>query len=427
MNKLISNKFKSDIFQKFDYSVVINYFILIYAFCLPISRAGVAFATIMLMLLWILQADYKRKFEEIRQSYLILVIFVFIFYSALAIIWSSDKLFAFVYVKKYYHFLIIPIIYTSLKKEYIDKVFSAFLLGMLISEITSYGIFFELWTKAGVSPHDPSPFMDHSNYSTYLAFTAFILMHKIIYTKDLKWRLAYGLFFVFSASNLFINGGRTGQFAFLIALCFIGFLSFENKIKATIGTVLLATVIFSSAYTISPVFKSGFDSFTEDFKMMVYNDDYSNDFSVRFGLWVSGAESYINNPTLLGVGIGDEKMFALDVLKRHKLDNQPSSEKAAENYIDFHNAFVQYLVQLGIVGFVIFLSIFYFFARLKIKEQTYKNLHILFLILYINHSMLGLSFHINQSMVIFVLFSSVFLTIFKYENSPLKVKKIYKN
>jgi len=414
MNKLISNKFKSDLFQKFDYSVVINYFILIYAFCLPISRAGVAFATIMLMLLWILQADYKRKLEEIRQSYLILAIFVFIFYSALAIIWSSDNLFAFVYVKKYYHFLIIPIIYTSLKKEYIDKVFSAFLLGMLISEITSYGIFFELWTKAGVSPHDPSPFMDHSNYSTYLAFTAFILMHKIIYTKDLKWRVVYGLFFIFSTSNLFINGGRTGQFAFLIALCFIGFLSFENKIRATIGTVLLATVIFSAAYTISPVFKDRFDYFIEDTSQMLYEQEYKGGFSYRVALWKTGLEASTNN-LLFGTGIGDEALYAKQILDKYKVENLYGSVHT-ENYIDFHNAFIQYLVQLGITGFLIFLSIFYFLARLKIKEKMYKNLHILFLILYINHSMLGSSFHINQSMVMFVLFSSMFLLINKYEN-----------
>jgi O-antigen ligase len=400
--------------KNINYETSINYLILFYAFCLPISRAGVAFATIMLMLLWILQTDYKRKFEEIRHNYLIVAIFVFILYSALAITWSSDKLFALEYIKKYYHFLIIPIIYTSLKKEYIDRVFSAFLLGMLISEITSYGIFFELWTKAGVSPHDPSPFMDRSNYSTYLAFTAFILMHKIIYTKDLKWRVVYGLFFIFSTSNLFINGGRTGQFAFLIALCFIGFLSFENKIRATIGTVLLATVIFSAAYTISPVFKDRFDYFIEDTSQMLYEQEYKGGFSYRVALWKTGLEASTNN-LLFGTGIGDEALYAKQILDKYKVENLYGSVHT-ENYIDFHNAFIQYLVQLGITGFLIFLSIFYFLARLKIKEKMYKNLHILFLILYINHSMLGSSFHINQSMVMFVLFSSMFLLINKYEN-----------
>ncbi len=393
-----------------NYETMINYLILFYAFCLPISKAGASFASIALMLLWILQANFSKKFEEIKNSYFILAIFAFIAYGALAILWSDDKFFALEYVRKYYHFLLIPIIYTSLKKENIDKVFSVFLLGMLISEVTSYGIFFEFWTKAGVSPHDPSPFMDHSNYSTYLAFTAFILIHKIIYTKDLKWRIAYGLFFIFSTSNLFINGGRTGQFAFLIALCIVGVLSFKNKIKATLGTVLLAFFIFSLAYTASPVFKHRFDYFMHDIEHMIYHDDYTQSFSARVGLWISGVESFMEHPTLIGAGIGNERKFASVSLKRHNLSNKFKSVNT-ENYIDFHNAFVQYLVQLGLVGFLLFVSIFYFFAILKIKDKIYKNLHILFLVLYINHSMLGLSFHINQSMVLFVLFSSVFLKI----------------
>ena len=199
----MNNYFKNINISRTFYNNYINYFIILYAFCLPISRAGISLSIVLIFLFWILEADFKRKYFEIKNNYFILAIFIFILYSFIAVLWSSDKIFALEYVKKYYHFLIIPIIFTSLKKEYIDKVFSAFLLGMLISEITSYGIFFELWIKEGVSPNDPSPFMDHSNYSTYLAFTVFILMYKIIYTDDFKWKIAYSIFFLFSTSNLF--------------------------------------------------------------------------------------------------------------------------------------------------------------------------------------------------------------------------------
>ena len=37
--------------------------------------------------------------------------------------------------------------------------------------------------------------LDHSNYSTLFGFTVFILMHKIIYTDDLKWKLLIQFFF----------------------------------------------------------------------------------------------------------------------------------------------------------------------------------------------------------------------------------------
>ena len=391
----------------------INYFIILYSFCLPISRAGVSLSIVLIFLFWILEADFKKKYFEIKNNYFILTIFIFILYSFISILWSSDKIFALEYVKKYYHFLIIPIIFTSLKKEYIDKVFSAFLLGMLISEITSYGIFFELWTKEGVSPNDPSPFMDHSNYSTYLAFTVFILMHKIIHTDDLKWKLAYSIFFLFSTSNLFLNGGRTGQFSFLITLCIIGFLNFKNKLKAVVLFISLGTTIFVSAYNISPVFKDRFDYFLHDVEVMINEKDFSNSFSLRVALWISGLEASKHN-LIFGSGIGDERENANYILQKFNISND-NFKQETENSIDFHNMYVQYIVQLGIVGLIIILLIFYLLFKLDIRDKVYKNLLIIFLILYFCHSMLGNSFHINQSMVLFVLFSSIFITIYKYE------------
>ena len=409
----MNNYFKNINISRTFYNNYINYFIILYAFCLPISRAGISLSIVLIFLFWILEADFKRKYFEIKNNYFILAIFIFILYSFIAVLWSSDKIFALEYVKKYYHFLIIPIIFTSLKKEYIDKVFSAFLLGMLISEITSYGIFFELWTKEGVSPNDPSPFMDHSNYSTYLAFTVFILMHKIIHTDDLKWKLAYSIFFLFSTSNLFLNGGRTGQFSFLITLCVIGFLNFKNKLKAVVLFISLGTTIFVSAYNLSPVFKDRFDYFLHDVEVMINEKDFSNSFSLRVALWISGLEASKHN-LIFGSGIGDERENANYILQKFNISND-NFKQETENSIDFHNMYVQYIVQLGIVGLIIILLIFYLLFKLDIRDKVYKNLLIIFLILYFCHSMLGNSFHINQSMVLFVLFSSIFITIYKYE------------
>lgn len=406
---------KKTYLRDFNYEKILNYLILLYAFCLPISRAGTSFASIMLILLWFLEKDYRNKFNQIKNNYLIIIIVIFVVYSLIAVLWSSDKIFALTYVKKYWHFLMIPIIFTSLKEEYINKVFSAFLFGMLISEITSYGIFFEIFTKEGVLSSDPSPFMDHSNYSTYLAITVFILLHKIIYADDLRWRLAYGIFFLFSTSNLFLNGGRTGQFSFLIALLIIGFLNFKNKIISTFAVLFLGGTIFIAAYNFSPVFKHRFDYFIHDIEQMIYKKDYSNSFSLRVALWKTGLEAS-KSDIIFGTGIGDERLNAQVGIEKYKFKDRFSSKDTKE-YIDFHNAFIQYLVQLGVVGLVFFLLIFYFLARIKIKDKIYRNLLVLFIIIYFLHSSLGLSFHINQSMVLFVLFTSLFLTTSKFEKN----------
>ncbi len=131
-----------------------------------------------------------------------------------------------------------------------------------------------------------------------------------------------------------------------------------------------------------------------------------------------GTENFLQSP-ILGVGIGDEAQYSREDLLKYKLDYFVSSN-GTFYYVDYHNAFVQYLVQLGIVGFILFLIIFYYLSRLKIDSQPYHDLLKLFIILYILWSMVGLSFHINSSMVFFSLFGAIFLKIFSFESKISK-------
>src|SRR5690606_28280336 len=103
-------------------------------------------------------------------------------------------------------------------------------------------------------PDDPSPFMNHSNYSIYLAFTIFILLHKVLYSKDKGLKLFYLMFLILSSSNLFLNGGRAGQFAFIIALFIFGFLNIKNRLKAFVSIFIVGIIILVTSYNISPVF-----------------------------------------------------------------------------------------------------------------------------------------------------------------------------
>jgi len=401
-----------------EYKKVLNSLIIAYAFCLPLSKAGISLFGILLIIFWLLQANFKVKYQLIKENKLILSIVAFVGFSMLSILWSSDTLFALDYLKKYWHLFLIIVIYTSLEEKYIKHIFSAFLVAMLISEIISYGIFFEIWTKEGVSPHDPSPFLDHTSYSTLLAFTTFILMYKIMLTTNLKWRVFYLLYFFTAVSNLFINGGRTGQVIFFVGITIIGFLNIRCKFKAIGVTLLGAILFFMGAYTISPVFKSRMDYTLLDVQKMILQDDYTGSLSARIAMWKIGSENFLHSP-LIGTGIGDEAHYSQEDIKKYDLEYFVSTN-GTFYYVDYHNAFVQYLVQLGIIGFLIFLSIFYFILKLQIQSWLYANLKLLFIGLYILWSMVGLTLHLNTSMVFFVLFTSILLKVEYYENIEIK-------
>jgi O-antigen ligase len=391
----------------------------VYAVCLPLSKAGISLFGVLLILVWLFEANFRKKFSEIKEIKLFWALFAFLSFSVLAVLWSSDTLYALDYIKKYWHFLVMVVIYTSLQEKYIKHIFTAFLLGMLISEIVSYGIFFEIWTKEGVSPYDPSPFLDHTSYSVFLAFTAFILIYKIILTQSLSWKFFYILYFLTAVSNMFINGGRTGQVIFFVGLVFIGFSHIKNKIKAFLFILLATTLFFTVAYGLSPVFKKRFDYTVSDIQQMTTQKDFTGSLSARIAMWKIGTKSFLHSP-IFGVGIGDEAQYSQEDISKYDLDYFVSSN-GTFYYVDYHNAFVQYLVQLGIVGFILFLIIFYYLSRLKIDSQPYHDLLKLFIILYILWSMVGLSFHINSSMVFFSLFGAIFLKVFSLEANTAKM------
>lgn len=415
MNKVIILNKLTDLYSRISLGKSINYTIILLAFSIPLSKATTSALEILLILLWLFSKELKEKINRTKQNGFIFAVSLFLAFSAISLLWSNDTLFALDYLKKYWHFLLIPIIYTSLDKKYIPYVFSAFLTSMFISEIISYGIFFKILTFKNVHPWDPSPFMDHTSYSSYLAFTAFILIYRILNTSSFIYKIPYTLFLISSVSNLFLNGGRTGQVIFLLSLLIIGMFHIKNKIKALIGGAVIAIIVFNIAYTSSPIFSKRMDYTMSDIKTMTNNDDYTNSFSARVALWGIGIKNFIHDP-LIGTGIGDEAVNSVEDIKKYELENFISKNNNF-NYVDYHNTFVQYLVQLGLVGFFLLLYVFYALVKVNVRLSPYKELKILFVFLFIMWSSVGLTLHINSAMLFFTLFSSLFLIISENEQA----------
>ena len=184
-----------------------SYLLITFAFFLPLSRAGISILSVLMILMWLFQGDFKKKYENLKDNVVIIALVLFVGFEFISLVWTTsenighglDQAF------KTTRLVLLPIlvIATTLKKEYIPKVITAFLIGMLISEILSYGIFFELWTLRHGSPSDPTPFMHHLDYSTFLTFTSLLLLNRYFDTNNLKLKAFYFIYF-FLFSFLFL-------------------------------------------------------------------------------------------------------------------------------------------------------------------------------------------------------------------------------
>ncbi len=386
--------------NQYDLTKYINYMLIGYAFSLPISKAGISFFEVFMLILWLLEGAWKDKFKVLKNDLLSMSIVLLIAVSLIASLWSVNIPYALDYVGKYRHFLVILIIYTSFDKKYIQHVFSAFLIGMLISEIFSYGIFFEIFTYKDVSPSDPSPFMDHTNYSAYLAFTSIILLTRFFNSLELTSKIIYALFFITVTGNLFINGGRTGQVIFVVLLIITFILSLKSKLKAIVYSVIILGCIFLSAYSLSQNFNERTNQAITDAQQMIYDNNYRGSFSTRVALWLVGFDKFSEN-ILLGSGIGNE----MNDIKKYA--TQRGFEEHLIGYADHHNSFVTFAVQLGIVGVFLCIMIFYSLVKLRFSSYEFKVLNITFYTTFFLLSMIGISFHLMNSMVFFALFAGL--------------------
>ena len=109
---------------------IINYLLVGFAFSIPISKAGTNLFEALLLTIWIVEGRWKYKFDMYKSNLLIKSLAFLIGLSIVSLFWASNLADGVDFVLKYRHFLLILVIYTSLLKEFISSIFSAFLLSM---------------------------------------------------------------------------------------------------------------------------------------------------------------------------------------------------------------------------------------------------------------------------------------------------------
>ncbi|MBN2823735.1 MAG: hypothetical protein JXQ76_00305, partial [Campylobacterales bacterium] len=237
---------------------LLNYLFIAYAFVIPLSRAGIVVFLLLILLVWIFfTKNHLKDIENIYQSNAFKAFVLFWLYNFLSLLWVEQQNLsdALKIVVKYWYFLTVIVIANYIQKEKILTVLSAFILGMFISELLSYGIFFELISLNRGSPNDPTPFMNHLDYGLFLAFTSLLLLSRLLYEQSLKYRLFYLLFFISVTINLFIVGGRIGYVAFVISLIILFMHRFEHRLRAFVVALGVLVTIVSLAYNFSSTFK----------------------------------------------------------------------------------------------------------------------------------------------------------------------------
>jgi len=317
--------------------------------------------------------------QKVFANRAIQVLFLYFLYNFIALLWvEPENLSAAIKaVSKYWYYLVIPIMVAKLQKEYIPILIASFLGGVVLSVLLSYGIFFELIEMKHGTPDDPTPIMRHLDFGLFLAFSSLLLLNRLIHSGQLKYKIFYFLLFIFVAADIFILGGRVGYVVFIPVLFILLLYHFEHKFRALLGAVVVLGITLISAYNFSQPFKYRADMTIESMGKLYHEQNYCTSWGMRAGAFVVAKEVVSHNP-LFGVGNKDH----IDALQEIIRTQYPDME-CFSWYMHYHNQYLEIITQIGLVGLLLFLAIFYFLLRLKFQSKEFETIKILFVSVYL--------------------------------------------
>ena len=364
-------------------STVIYYLMVVFALTLPLSRAAVSGLPVLLLLVWMFQMVKDKKYNEylniIVEIRPLLIFIIFSTFALFSLFWSdmSGGEYRSIY-KLFFYVLVIPIVMvTSLTNKEKSTVLTAFLVGMFISEILSYGIFFEFFETNTSRKYDyPVPFMSHIQYSTFLALAATLLLIKVFNTETWKTRLFYVLYLSMVVGNLFISGGRTGQLAFISAVFVVSLMRFKHKVRTFFITVSVLFAVLFIAYSSVDTFKHRIDCAKSDLIKVYEKQQFCTSFGIRLGSYELAYELMKEAP-ITGHGI-----FGHNSALYNLIDIKYPERSCIKNHTDMQNQFLLVLVQFGLIGLFLYLSFFWSLLKYKNSSVEFDKLKYIFIVVF---------------------------------------------
>ena len=383
-----------------------NNLIVVYAFLLPISASYKAKVFIGILILFILRGNIVFYIKQSFQNRVVRAfVYLFIIY-LIGLLWTDDLKHGLYALKSIKYGLYLLVFYAIIDGRYISKVISAFIIGMLISELLSYGMILGIlpwkYDIDGIILYqactigDPSPFLNHIHYGVALSFVVMLLGQRIIYSNYSKIVKIFMSVFVVTASlNIFFTGGRTGYITFLLLLIILA----SSYLKKYILHIMIAvTLLFSFAYFNSKTFEVKVKQTQHSVKELFNkNPNFNTSIGQRIGLYYYAWDVIKNHP-IFGVGTGD----SMDEIKK----NVPEKYAGIHAMPHEHNQFLSVLVSLGIVGLLVFLNIYYQIFKYNQPDKELRFIMI-FATLAITFGVLTTQFNLRFFMPLWVVMLSI--------------------
>lgn len=394
-----------------------NYLMMAYAFLLPLSKnlSNATFSAI--IILFLIDGNIKNKLSFIIKDRVVMAILALVLLHVLWLFGTDYLSYAKFRLSEMKHFLAIIIIVTMVKKEFIFKIISTFIISMLFSELCSYSIFFGLIEPFNnATKTNPVPFLlNHTIYSTFLAIALGILLYTLFKRdfKTTKLTTYISLFFTITISfNILIIASRLGYILLFATILAMSMIFFRKYLVRTIfSTIAIVTIFYVISYTNFDTFKHRTLQAKNNIEKIITKQDFTTSEGIRAGFWYYSYEMLKDNP-LFGAGTGDHINYIKEKLLELNYDNpQPMLNILnAGAGTGLHADYLDVFVQFGLIGLVVFLNIFYQILKYNPQNHHLKALQIILVVVMLTQAIPQGMLYLTPINKIFILLLGITLT-----------------
>jgi O-antigen ligase len=346
-----------------------SWLLVAFVFFLPISSAAPNLILLVILVLWLVEADFARKWSQMKVHPIFFPMLAFALIYPVSLLWTEDMAWGQHMVERHAIYLLFPLLLTVVRREHIAYYLSAFVLAMTISETASYLVWFHLITVPGIDPLDPAGFMGHWEYNPFLALAIYWMGHSLLFGQPKQWqKWVFGLFIVTMSINMFITGGRIGQIAYFVLLLLLFGQYFASKGVLWRGLSVAAAglaAVFVLAYSSSDLFQTRVDRAIHE--VQTHDNTKTGSVNARFIFWQNTLGMIAERP-LLGSGIGDfpqdYNAFVGDDAPIHM-----STFGEGGGHSQPHNQYLFELASFGLLGGLVFVWLFASLVRIALQRQ----------------------------------------------------------
>ena len=255
----------------------------------------------------------------------------------------------------------IPILAVAVDKNTARKGVYAFVIGMMLAELYVYYNIFSIWEEYLKGRYGDFLLpISHIAYNPFLAISVGLLLTTLLAGQYKNIRLIVAIIFLATmVANMFMTGGRAGQVGFIFIWLAISYYYLRHNASGLYGMVISLVFVLVIAWNTSPVFKSralkAVDEialYEEHVQKSLETNKKNSGTSVGLRLhWNEHSLKLFKESPIYGYGTGSfENTFNNYAENSSELVFKTSNP---------HSNHMLILVQFGIVGFLIYLNMFY--------------------------------------------------------------------